>query len=57
MTSPEERERRRKRIKNHVAKDLRTPKYRQRTVKPKEYNDRKIRVQDIDSNGEVLTSD
>lgn len=35
MGTPEEKARKRKRIKSHIAKDLRTPKFKQRIVKDK----------------------
>lgn len=39
MTTPEDKEKHQKRRRNHVAKDLRTPKYKQRKIDPKRSED------------------
>lgn len=44
MASPEDRAKRRNRRHNHIAKDLRTPKYKQQIEEDKK---KKLRVQDL----------
>lgn len=39
MSDPESKDRHRRRIRNHIAKDLKTKKYRQRVVNPKAVDD------------------
>lgn len=48
MTNEEEREKKRKRIRNHIAKDLHSPKYRQRKLPKKRKGGRNDRQTDED---------
>lgn len=48
MTNEEEREKRRKRIRNHIAKDLHSPKYHQRKLPKKRKGNRHDRQTDED---------
>jgi hypothetical protein len=43
MASPEEKARKRKRMRSHIAKDLRTPKYKQRIKDDLERKRKKVR--------------
>lgn len=46
MSTPEEKQKKRRRIRSHIAKDLGSPRYRQR-VKPNEKPDTKVKIQDL----------
>lgn len=53
MTSPEEKEKKRKRMQHHVIKDLHSPKYRQRKLPKRRKGGRNDRVVERQEDGDT----